>query len=76
MARTAERAEGRLDRLAQHLDALSPARVLERGYSITLGADGQPVRSIDRAAPGTPLTTVVADGRISSTVTNREKEST
>ena len=65
-----------MDLGARQLAGLSPPRVLERVYSITLGADGQPVRSIDRAPPGTELTTVVADGRISSTVTNREKEST
>lgn len=75
-ARRTERTAARVDLVARQLAALSPTRVLERGYSITLGADGQPVRSIDRAPPGTELTTVVADGRISSTVTNREKEST
>lgn len=76
VARRAERSAARVEVVAQQLAALSPTRVLERGYSITLGADGQPVRSVDRAAPGTELTTVVADGRISSTVTTREKEST
>ena len=75
-ARRAERTAARVDLVARQLAALSPTRVLERGYSITLGADGQPVRSIDRAPPGTELSTVVADGRISSTVTSREKEST
>jgi exodeoxyribonuclease VII large subunit len=75
-ARCTERSTARVDLVARQLVALSPTRVLERGFSITLGADGQPVRSIDRAAPGTELTTVVADGRISSTVTTREKEST
>ena len=75
-ARRSERFATRVDLVARQLAALSPTRVLERGYSITLGADGQPVRSIDRAEPGTELTTVVADGRISSTVTTREKEST
>jgi exodeoxyribonuclease VII large subunit len=65
-----------VDLLARQLAALSPTSVLERGYSITLGSDGQPIRSIDRAAPGAELTTIVADGRISSTVTTREKEST
>jgi len=75
-ARRAERSAARVDLVARQLAALSPTRVLERGYSITLGADGQPVRSIDRAPPGAELSTVVADGRISSTVTTREKEST
>ena len=75
-ARRAERCTARVDLVARQLAALSPTRVLERGYSITLGADGQPVRSIDQAAPGSELTTVVADGRISSTVTARDKETT
>jgi exodeoxyribonuclease VII large subunit len=75
-ARRSERHAARVDLLARQLAALSPTSVLERGYSITLGSDGQPIRSIDRAAPGAELTTIVADGRISSTVTTREKEST
>ncbi|MBM4110769.1 MAG: exodeoxyribonuclease VII large subunit [Phycisphaerae bacterium] len=74
-ARSAERRASGVDLIARHLEALSPTSVLERGYSITLGADGQPIRSADRAAPGTELVTVVADGRISSTVTATEKES-
>jgi len=74
--RRSERHAARVDLVARQLAALSPTSVLERGYSITLGADGQPVRSVDRAPPGANLTTVVADGRISSTVTARDKEST
>ncbi len=75
-ARRSERSAARVDVVARQLAALSPTSVLERGYSITLGSDGQPIRSIDRAASGAELTTIVADGRIRSTVTTRDKEPT
>ena len=48
--------------------ALDPRRVLERGYSITRAADGRVVRSAAEAAPGGMLVTEVADGTITSRV--------
>jgi exodeoxyribonuclease VII large subunit len=58
----------RLDALTRTLDAVSPQRVLERGYSYTLGPDGKLVRCTDQAPAGTKLTTVLQDGRVESTV--------
>jgi len=49
--------------------ALDPRRVLERGYSITRGADGRVVRSAGDVTPGGMLVTEVAGGAITSTVT-------
>lgn len=63
-----------LDTTAGTLEALSPLGVLDRGYSITLGPSGQPVRRVRDAAPGTELTTLLADGRIGSTVTTHATE--
>jgi len=49
--------------------ALDPARALERGWSITRGPDGSVLRSVAEAAPGDELSTQVADGTLTSTVT-------
>ncbi len=57
----------RLDSLDRHLQAIAPRRVLERGFSITLRADGRLVRSIRDAKPGDALLTHVSDGSIEST---------
>lgn len=58
----------RLDAMARTLDAVSPSNVLKRGYSYTLGRDGKLLRHATDAIPGSTLTTVLADGRIQSTV--------
>ncbi len=57
-----------LDRHAGRLDALSPLRVLARGYSVTQLL-GRPLLRAADARPGDRLTTTLADGEISSTVT-------
>lgn len=56
--------------VAGTLDALSPLKVLARGYSLTLNADNQLVRSTEDVAPGTEMVTRVSDGKIWSTVTD------
>jgi exodeoxyribonuclease VII large subunit len=53
---------------AARLDAVDPARVLARGWSITRTADGRLVRSPADAEPGTGLVTTVAGGDLHSTV--------
>ena len=54
--------------LASKLDALSPLKVLGRGYAIPRKADGGVVRSVADVAPGDPLKLRVADGEISCQV--------
>jgi exodeoxyribonuclease VII large subunit len=68
LAASHARRRDRLDALARHLDAISPGRVLERGYSYTLGADGRVLRHVADAAPGDRITTCLADGTIKSIV--------
>ncbi|MEM6854386.1 MAG: exodeoxyribonuclease VII large subunit [Planctomycetota bacterium] len=58
----------RLEAMARTLDAVSPTNVLKRGYSYTLADDGKLLRVATDAAPGSKLTTVLADGRVTSTV--------
>jgi exodeoxyribonuclease VII large subunit len=50
------------------IHANDPARLLERGWSITTLADGRSVRSIADAPPGTDLVTRLLDGSVTSTV--------
>ncbi|MGD9790772.1 MAG: exodeoxyribonuclease VII large subunit [Phycisphaerales bacterium] len=55
------------------LEAVGPAEVLRRGFSVTLGADGRAIRSVGAVTPGDRLTTVVADGRVESVVDGSAK---
>ncbi|GMV82301.1 MAG: exodeoxyribonuclease 7 large subunit [Planctomycetota bacterium] len=62
----------RIGALAARLDALSPLRVLERGYSVTQRADGRMVRGLADAPTGTELVTRLRDGRVISKVERLE----
>jgi exodeoxyribonuclease VII large subunit len=46
------------------LDAMSPLRVLERGYALVRRPDGKLVTGVDQAAPGDPLAVRLADGEL------------
>ena len=68
-----ESARQDLRRLADHLRALSPLAVLDRGYSITQTRDGSVVRSPEHVSKGDTLNTTVARGRIRSIVKETER---
>ncbi len=77
LAARAQRAVGRylddrrnrLARLAAQLDALSPLRVLARGYSVTLHPDGRtPLQSAQDVHPGDRITTRLQHGQVVSIV--------
>ena len=63
-----ERSTSRLASLDRQLNSVGPLKVLERGYSVTLTSDGRALRSQKDAAPGTRLTTRIADGEVRSVV--------
>lgn len=50
------------------LTALNPKDILTRGYSISLGKDGKPIKSVNKANKGDSITTLLADGKIISEV--------
>lgn len=79
LARTADRLEHlltqrlerpRLDllRLGAQLDALSPLKVLERGYAVPTGADGRILRRRAEFSSGLPFTLRVTDGQLAARV--------
>jgi exodeoxyribonuclease VII large subunit len=63
-----------LAEFAASLQALSPLKVLSRGYSLTQTADGTLLRSAASVAPGETLTTRLASGLVRSAVTSVEIE--
>ncbi|MSO40172.1 MAG: hypothetical protein EXQ66_07110, partial [Ilumatobacteraceae bacterium] len=58
----------RTDNLEARIRLLDPKNVLARGWSITRTADGRVIRSTADVSVDEKITTVVADGSISSTV--------
>ncbi len=57
-----------LESRTRELEAISPTRVLDRGYSVTLAPDGSVLRKATDAKAGQELTTVLRDGRVRSVV--------
>jgi exodeoxyribonuclease VII large subunit len=55
-----------LDRIAGQLDALSPLRVLARGYTVARLADGRVARRRADLPQGTAFTLRVSDGEVPS----------
>lgn len=79
LARTADRLRGgveaalqrdrhRLERLGAQLDALSPLRILERGYAVPLGAGGRVLKRRTEFLPGDAFRLRVADGDVAARV--------
>ncbi|MFT6863846.1 MAG: exodeoxyribonuclease VII large subunit [Akkermansiaceae bacterium] len=60
--------ETRVEQLGSLLQALGPGSIFKRGFSVTYGADGEILKSIDTVSPGDELTTEVGDGKIKSVV--------
>jgi exodeoxyribonuclease VII large subunit len=58
----------KLTALGGHLDALSPLKVLDRGYSITRNATGEVIKSAAQVRAGDTITTRLADGELRSEV--------
>jgi exodeoxyribonuclease VII large subunit len=58
----------RVSNAAAALKNLGPDAVLSRGYSLTVGADGELVRSAAEVEKGDRLTTKFSDGDVESVV--------
>ena len=68
LSQALNRERQRFGSLASKLDALSPLKVLGRGYAIPRREDGSVVRSTGDVAPGDALKLRVADGEINCQV--------
>jgi exodeoxyribonuclease VII large subunit len=68
-----ERARAQLVAGRAQLEALSPLRVLGRGYSLARTEDGVVVTSVARLEVGKRLVTVFADGRAVGELVSVEK---
>jgi len=55
------------------LDAMSPLKVLSRGYAMTQNERGKVVRSVKQVELGERVTINLSDGRLSATVMNKEE---
>ena len=58
----------RLEQLAGRLEALSPLRVLERGYAVPLTPDGHVLRRAEEFVPGQPFRLRIAAGSVRARV--------
>lgn len=56
--------------LTSKLDALSPLKVLTRGYALTQRSDGEVIRSVSQVEPHDQITVTLGDGKITAEVTD------
>lgn len=69
-------ADSRLAAAAAKLDALSPLKVLKRGFAIGYGADGQMLHSVEQVSPGDDIRLQLADGQVACRVNEVQEERT
>ncbi len=69
-----KRRQGELMTCKKQIEALNPAVLLSRGWSITRTEGGKLVRSKKDAPKGTELITQVSDGKVRSTATEQVRE--
>ena len=55
------------------LDAMSPLKVLSRGYAMTQNKQGDVVRSVKQVELGERITVCLSDGKLSAAVMNKEE---
>jgi exodeoxyribonuclease VII large subunit len=63
-----ERRQHQLERLAAQLDALSPLRVLERGYAVAQNDEGRVLRAVEDFPAGLAFRLRLANGRVQARV--------
>ncbi len=59
--------------LTAKLDAMSPLKVLTRGYSMAQTADGELLRSVHQVEAGERITVSLGDGKLSATVMEKKE---
>ncbi len=66
-------AQQQITALQRHLQSVGPQSVLQRGFSYTTDAKGNIIRSVKQLKNDDMMQTVLADGKITSQVTNAPK---
>ena len=64
----------RVERAESRLEALSPVRVLERGYALVYGADGKLLHSTEDVREGETVVARLAKGRLHAQVLSKANE--
>ena len=59
--------------LAAKLDAMSPLKVLSRGYAMARTGDGEMLRSVNQAELGQRITVTLVDGSLDATVVDKKE---
>ena len=70
--RIVERKNQQFIALTSKLDAMSPLKVLTRGYALVRTADGEVLRSVRQVNPGDRIVVSLSDGSLSAAVTEKE----
>jgi len=60
--------------LTAKLDAMSPLKVLTRGYAMAQTESGEVVRSISQVELGQRINVTLSDGKLSATVMDKKEE--
>lgn len=74
MGELTHRQKNRLAALAAALDAMSPLKVLARGYSLTQDEQGRILTSVEQASAGQSVRVRLSDGSLDCTVMKKRKE--
>lgn len=72
--RTISDITGRFIAAVSKLDAMSPMKVLTRGYSMAQTERGEVLRSVHQAEPGERITISLSDGSLSAIVMEKKEE--
>lgn len=71
---TLDNTRSRFNALARELEIASPLRILARGFSVTTTTDGSVITSPSQTTTGQTITTRLAKGSITSTVSKDSKQ--
>ena len=69
-----ERRGGTIHRIARTLDALSPLKVLDRGYAVARTGDGQLLKRVADFVVGSDFRLTVSDGEVNAQTVGRPSE--
>ena len=62
------------DRLSAQLNALSPVKILERGYALVFDESGALVKDVSQLAAGSEISAQVARGRFTAEVKKTSRD--